>query len=583
MVEDKILDYMQRQILGVMRSYKAKPITQNGITFYPQLLSINYRQNRENNYSSVNGGLVDIIEGKMDCGIRVEVRMVDLNHLDNGNSTMYFENKVPIEYNPRNFGAFIRDCFDTAIIHACNHYLEEMSKQITSRDIKLEKLSKEEPVVFEEPERKIEFNKQDIIEFLNSSSGKLFRTDKMVDSATTKYGSLESIRRYVSIENILDENSKNDIEQIKMQKSVIKTSEARTWFVEAIELDDAEGRHLEYTTSLTNATFVNPDEKKSAQKITEELVDLINKIKCSAVQESGFYKIIFGGAATGTLFHEAIAAHLLSAKYIMENESTVFKDKLGKKVLPKFISVHDKPNLEGGWGSYKFDEEGIPAQDIVLVENGILKSYLFDRSSAAFFSKDTEIKSNGHSRINHSMKPDDEEEMPEPRCSNIVVETSGLLTKEELFKMAVADCMRDGDSYFLFVPRASVGEVDIEEGDITISRDSLWMYQVHFEKADLNNFRIDDLVFTPVTSAKIIGTPYSVLNMIKAMGGETGVDVGMCGSTSGWVPVQSNAPMAYGMAEIEKIGGETNPKRLIDREDEAKEEGEKKEKTDENP
>lgn len=571
MVDDKILEYLQRQLQGVIKSYKSKPVSQNGINFYPQLLSINYRQNKESFYSSVNGGLVKAIEGDLTGNILVEARMIDLNHVSNGHSTAYSSIRVPIEYNPRNFGFFIRDCFDSAIIHSCNQYLEEMSNQISSREIKLEKLSREEPIIFEESEKKFELNRAEIIDVLNTSSGKLFRTDKIVDSATANYYALESVRRFVSIENMLNEHSRNDIDKITTQKSAIKTSEARTSFGLSVEFDDVEGRHIEYGLPLTNVLFANLDEKKSVQKVTDDLIGLVLGTKNCEIQESGFYKIIFGGVATGTLVHETIAAHLLSARYIKDNESTIFKDKIGKKVLPRFISIYDKPHLENGWGSYKYDEEGVPAKDIVLVENGMLKTYLFDRSTAAYFEDVSGCKSNGHSRISSCNNPDDEE-IPEPRCSNIVVETSGLLTKEDLFKMAVADCMRDGDDYLLFVPHASIGEVDIEDGDITLSRNSLWMYRVYFDNADLNNFSIEDLVFKPVTSAKIIGTPYSILNMIKAMGGERGTDIGMCGSNSGWVPVQSIAPMAYGLAEIEKIGGETNPKRLIEREEEEKNE-----------
>lgn len=576
MVEDKILKTMQRQLDDVLRSYKEKMVKKHGIVFFPLLLSVNYRQNDKHDYTSSNGGLIK--DNKKREGIlTVEARIFDLNHPELGHSTGYSTENVSIEYNARNLGRVMRNCFNTSILHACNLYLEAMSGELDSRDIKLNKLSKEDPVNFEENEKKLQIDHKSLVDILNKSTNRIFSGDEIVDNAIADFSYLKSDRRYISIENLVD--NPKDLENMKTQKSAVKTSEVFTYTNLAVQFDDIEGRTLKHYVSFANLTMKNPDDEKIISGATERLNKIVQETKNAEIQDSGYYKIIFGGHATGTLFHEAIAAHMLSGQYIKDNESTVFKDKIGKKVLPLFISIEDDPTLDGEWGSYKIDEEGVFSKKAVLVENGVLKEYLHDRSTAAHFSEeDKRLKSNGHSRCDVSIEDVDEDESePEPRASNIIVKNAIILPKEELFKRAVSDCKAEGDDYFLFVPNAYMGQVEVEDGGLELDRDSMVMYRVYFEKVDDNvaaKFKMEDLRFVPVTSAKILGTPYSVLNKIKAMGGEMETSIGFCGSDSGWVRIAEQAPMAYGEVEVEKLGGETNPMRLIDREDSNGEEDE---------
>ena len=95
----------------------------------------------------------------------------------------------------------------------------------------------------------------------------------------------------------------------------------------------------------------------------------------------GRFPVVFeGGACVGTFFHEA-CGHQLETNN-MRCETAYFRDKLGKQVASSKVTLIDDGTLPGQYGSSKFDDEGMPRQRNVLIENGILKSFLVDRLGA---------------------------------------------------------------------------------------------------------------------------------------------------------------------------------------------------------
>jgi len=109
--------------------------------------------------------------------------------------------------------------------------------------------------------------------------------------------------------------------------------------------------------------------------------------------------------AAGVLFHEAVGHRLEGERQNDDQEGRTFKDQLGKEVVPKFIDLIDDPTLESYEGTqlngfYLFDEEGVRAQKVLLIEKGILKNYLLSRTPVKGFKH-----SNGHGRASGSSKP----------------------------------------------------------------------------------------------------------------------------------------------------------------------------------
>ena len=102
--------------------------------------------------------------------------------------------------------------------------------------------------------------------------------------------------------------------------------------------------------------------------------------------------------ASGVFFHEIFGHRIEGHRQKNVEEGQTFTKMIGQPVLPEFLSVVDDPTREQHEdeelrGFYRFDDEGMPAQSVTLVEDGILKTFLLSRSPVAGFSQ-----SNGHGR-----------------------------------------------------------------------------------------------------------------------------------------------------------------------------------------
>jgi PmbA protein len=102
--------------------------------------------------------------------------------------------------------------------------------------------------------------------------------------------------------------------------------------------------------------------------------------------EPGKYNIIVSPVVAGNLFN--YLGFLLSGYSIMMHNSP-FVDKLGEKVLDESISLEDNPLLPGNPGYAPFDMEGVPTRDVLLVDNGVIKSYLHNLVTANKFGVDS--------------------------------------------------------------------------------------------------------------------------------------------------------------------------------------------------
>ena len=158
---------------------------------------------------------------------------------------------------------------------------------------------------------------------------------------------------------------------------------------------------------------------------------------------AGEMTVVLSSSAGGTMIHEAIG-HSLEADIIQKGASK-YCGKMGKKIASSLITVIDDPALPNKRGSYRFDDEGNPSQKTILVENGVLKSYLYDYLTA---EKD-KIKPTGNGRRQSYHY------RPIPRMSNTYI-ASGKSDPEEIVKS-----VRKG----LFVKKMGGGQVDSVSGD----------------------------------------------------------------------------------------------------------------------
>ena len=238
--------------------------------------------------------------------------------------------------------------------------------------------------------------------------------------------------------------------------------------------------------------------------------------------------------AAGVLFHEAVGHRLEGERQDGDFEGKTFHGQLGKAVLPAFLSIVDDPTLRevGGKqlnGYYRFDEEGVAGQRALLVENGVLKSFLLSRKPV-----EGQPKSNGHGRSQGTRKP-------VARMANLIVESKKQLPDAELKRLLIAEAKRQGKPYGLLIK-------DITGGNTNTSS---YGYQA-FKGVPRMVYRVDvrDGKESLVRGVEIVGTPLTSINKVLATGKSPGVFNGFCGAESGMVPVSTVAPAAL-LQEIE--------------------------------
>ena len=243
---------------------------------------------------------------------------------------------------------------------------------------------------------------------------------------------------------------------------------------------------------------------------------------------------ILSGRAAGVFFHEIFGHRVEGHRQKDEDEGQTFTKSVGGKVLPDFLSVIFDPTRhtmagEDLFGWYDYDDEGVKARPVTVVENGVLKTFLMSRSPIAGIDE-----SNGHGR----RQPGHE---VVSRQSNLIVESTKAVSDAALRAMLIEEIKRQNKPYGLYFR-------DITNGFTTTSRAGLQAFKVipvivYRVYAD---GRPDELV----RGADIVGTPLASFAKILATGDKPEVFNGYCGAESGSIPVSAVSP-AILVSEIE--------------------------------
>jgi TldD protein len=141
---------------------------------------------------------------------------------------------------------------------------------------------------------------------------------------------------------------------------------------------------------------------KKADKIGMKSAKVAVDLLSAKPVKGGKFTVILDPKLTGVFIHEAFG-HACEADAIIAKES-ILEGQLGKKIASDKVSIIDdpQPNELALFGSYKYDEEGIPAESVELIKNGILKNFLHTIESASRL----DINPNGHGRAsNYTTKP----------------------------------------------------------------------------------------------------------------------------------------------------------------------------------
>jgi len=243
---------------------------------------------------------------------------------------------------------------------------------------------------------------------------------------------------------------------------------------------------------------------------------------------------ILSGRAAGVLFHEIFGHRIEGHRQKDESEGQTFTKSVNLPVLPDFLSVlFDPTRRQFGDvmlnGYYLYDDEGVKARPVTVVDKGILKTFLMSRSPIQGFAN-----SNGHGR----KSPGNE---IVSRQSNLIVESTKQVSDADLRKMLIDEVKRQNKPYGLYFDEVSSGYTTTgRRGLQAFTVVPLVVYRVYPDG------RPDELV----RGVDIVGTPLASFAKIVATSDKMSVFNGICGAESGNVPVSAIAP-ALLVSEIE--------------------------------
>ncbi|MBI4847044.1 MAG: TldD/PmbA family protein [Nitrospirae bacterium] len=258
----------------------------------------------------------------------------------------------------------------------------------------------------------------------------------------------------------------------------------------------------------------NPFEE-IAVKAARKAVKMLSARKASG----GRMPVVISAEAGGTMIHEAVG-HGLEADLAQQGLS-VYTNKIGQQIASPIVTIVDDSTLPNKRGSFRFDDEGTVSQRTVLVENGVLKSYMHDRLTA--MRGGTESTGNGRRQ---SYK-----DRPIPRMTNTFIER-GNGSPDEIIGSV--------DKGF-FVKKMGGGQVNTVTGEFVFEVSEGYL----IEKGQVGE---------PVRGATLIGNGPEILKSIDMVGNDLGFAIGTCGKDAQGVPVSDAMPTVR-IPEI-VVGGE---------------------------
>ena len=276
-----------------------------------------------------------------------------------------------------------------------------------------------------------------------------------------------------------------------------------------------------------------PDPKVVEARVDKVIADLRGLLKAPEV-DPFVGPAILSGRASGVFFHEIFGHRIEGHRQKDESEGQTFTKRVNKEVLPEFLSVFFDPTLknyanEDLYGWYDYDDEGVKARRVSVVEQGILKTFLLSRSPIAGFPE-----SNGHGRRQTGAEI-------VARQSNLVVDSAKKVPTAELRQMLIAEIKRQSKPYGLYFESVTGGYTTTRsQGLQAFTVIPLVVYRVYPDG------RPDELV----RGADIVGTPLASFAKILATSDKLEVFNGYCGAESGSVPVSAASP-ALLVSEIE--------------------------------
>jgi predicted Zn-dependent protease len=291
-----------------------------------------------------------------------------------------------------------------------------------------------------------------------------------------------------------------------------------------------DGMRLERTETIDAPAVDRLPDSAAIDALVARVIRDLQDLRKAPVVEPYAGPAILDGRAAAVFFHEIFGHRVEGHRQKNEEEGQTFSHQVGELVMPGFLDVFDDPavfaiNGVPVNGFYPFDDEGVRAARVPLVEAGRLMS----RSPTKGFPQ-----SNGHGRRAHGHRV-------VSRQSNLVVDPAVTTTYEALRAELLAEVARQKKPFGLYFKEITGGYTNTTRGSSQAFKVlPVMVYRVYPDGRE-----------ELVRGVDLEGTPLAALARIQATANDFGVFNGVCGAESGWVPVSATSPsILLGQVEV---------------------------------
>jgi len=278
-----------------------------------------------------------------------------------------------------------------------------------------------------------------------------------------------------------------------------------------------------------------PDDS-AVLKAVEGMIHDLEALRNAPIVDPYTGPAILSGRASGVFFHEIFGHRVEGHRQKSEEEGQTFKKKVGQPVLAANFSVYSDPTLRRLGdsdlvGAYTYDNEGVKARRVVVVEHGILKNFLMSRSPVEGFPQ-----SNGHGRRQQGFAA-------VARQSNLLVEVSDPVAHAQLKQMLIEEIKKQNKPFGFYFQ-------DIEGGFTLTGR----VIPNAFNVLPIMVYRVyPDGREELVRGVDLIGTPLTTFSKMVAGDNQIATFNGICGAESGAVSVSASSPaVLVSQIEVQK-------------------------------
>ena len=279
-----------------------------------------------------------------------------------------------------------------------------------------------------------------------------------------------------------------------------------------------------------------PDDKTICNDV-DIIIKKLKMLRDAPVVEPYTGPAILSGRASGVFFHEILGHRLEGHRQKSEYEGQTFKKHIGKKILPEHLHIIFDPTLKNYnnhdlIGHYDYDDEGIRAHKVKVVDSGVLKNFLMSRSPIESFPH-----SNGHGRAQAGRRP-------VSRQSNMIIKTTQPVPDKMLRDKLIKLCKKQNKPFGLLFQ-------DIQGGFTYTGRSIPNMFNLL--PTEVYRIYTDGRPDELVRGVDLVGTPLVIFSMISDAGETYDIFNGICGAESGSIPVSTISPkLLVSQVEVQK-------------------------------